>query len=145
MFLLLSFGHNPRRVQANQDVKMSGVTIAGAEPFVPLLGTRLQDAEIGGFGEQGLDGVNCVNCSLNASVITYAGGMFSCDGCNIQAKQLKLKGAALNTYNALVFLGLIPAPEGPRPPVVQKDPTQKATFGFRPQQHVVWISTESTK
>lgn len=128
------------QVQANQ---ARGFATAGGEPIVPPLQTKVEDMVIGGFASQPLDGINCIRCTLQAEEITYAGGSFRCEGCNVQAKHVQLKGAALNTLNALQFFGLIPSPKPL--PVVPKDPIKRVMFEIHPQENVKWVSDESTK
>jgi hypothetical protein len=136
-FLALSLSQTSTRVQAAGQA--TGVRAGGAEPIVPPLGVRLEDSGIGAFETQPLDGINCVRCSIDVGVITYAGGAFNCDGCSIQAKRVQLKGAALNTFNALRFFGVIP---NPTPTVPQQSPIQRASITLTLQNPVKWVSLE---
>jgi hypothetical protein len=62
---------------------------------------------------------------IDATVITYGGGAFACDGCSLRTSRVVLKGAAQNTFNILLALGVIPgpkaAPKRPTPQIVENN------------------------
>jgi hypothetical protein len=121
-------------------------SIGGAEPVVPPGSANIQGITISGFDVQQLDGINCSHCTLLVPKLTYAGGVFSCNQCKIATRSIELRGAAWNTFNALKLFGIIPQPQGPRKPAIQKDPIQKALFEIYPPQDTVnWVSADATK
>ncbi len=130
---------------AHADLSQTPLLIEGAEPKVPPLSVDM----IGGslVGEvQALDGLSCVRCLIKADLITYGGGAFRCEDCTISSssRSVRLKGAALNTFNALVFFGAIPRPVAP----LKKDQLQKATITSEQLQtprKVNWVSLEGLK
>jgi hypothetical protein len=124
--------HTSTRVHAQQAVLMSG-----EEPIVPSLGITVRG--VISAPVQSLDGLNCEGCTITAPLITYAGGAFTCTGCSIHTSRVDLKGAALNTFNALRFFGAIPSPNpAPNKP---KIPTLEAKqIQISPQENVNWVS-----
>jgi hypothetical protein len=84
--------------------------IVGAEPTVPQIGLRITGGEFKG-PIQPLDGLNCARCSIEAPVLTYAGGQFNCVECKIRSQRVEFKGAALNTFNLLKTLGAFGTPK----------------------------------
>src|SRR5258707_508645 len=86
-FLALSLSQTSTRVQAAQG---TAVNLA-KEPVVPPLYMRREGFNLGGFAFQAFDGITCVGFSIEAPLITYAGGAFSCDGCSIRAGRVQPK------------------------------------------------------
>jgi hypothetical protein len=139
-FIISSLPHTSTRVQASQHV---GVDIPGAEPIVPPLNAHFIGGNIGG-DTQALDGLDCNGCTITAPLITYGGGAFTCGGCTIHTSRVVLKGAALNTFNALAFFGVIPrpkaAPNKPKPPMAEANEIQ-----IVPQEKVDWVTLAGLK
>jgi hypothetical protein len=131
-------------VYAPTKVHAQAVDIAGAEPVVPpLLNNKFTGGEMSG-PIQPLDGIECDRCTISSPVITYAGGAFSCNNCNIHAARVEFKGAALNTVNALRFFGAFSSPKPP--PNKPKDRTFEANeIQVQPQDHVNWVSLAGLK
>ncbi len=116
-----------------------GVLIARAEPVVPPLLVHTSDSSFS-VPLQALDGINCERCTIEATVVTYAGGAFRCVDCTIRSKDLQFKGAALNTFKLLKSVGAIP-----RSPLKNTNPQNapmEEKIEINPQTEVTWISLE---
>jgi hypothetical protein len=112
----------------------------GVEPLVPAL------PKIESLGStlrgplQQLDGLNCTKCNVYVSAITYAGGPFRCDNCDISTHVWVFKGAALNTFNLLKTLRAFPAPKTapvPQLPTLE----QAAAITIDPPEALVTLTT----
>lgn len=114
----------------------AGIEVPGAIPVVPgLAGTRLDNVVgAGRIKEQQLDGLNCRGCVINADVITYGGGAYSCELCKLKADKVVLKGAALNTVVLLKQVtALLNTPESSnpnKPTIMVADNKKNATLTF---------------
>ena len=105
-FALFSTIQASTQTQA-QNLKNDPISIVGAEPSVPPLSGLISAGNYKG-PLQTLDGLDCDGCSIDVDVVEYGGGAFSCKNCLIRASHgVRLIGAAQNTYNALLFFGVI--------------------------------------
>jgi len=145
MLLALSFIHTPTRVHADQGPPPT-IDIVGVEPKVPPLMAKFVGGGIGG-ALQPLDGLDCEGCVIKPDVLTYGGGAFRCVNCIVSAKHgLTLKGAALNTFNLLRLLGVIPSP--PQPPLPRRSPEERANMmieKLKTPASVTWVSLGGLK
>lgn len=142
--------HMSTRVQASQGVVMSGIQASGAsfcarEPEVFPLAIRLEGSTLTNE-VQPLDGIDCEKCGIKAGVLTYAGGAFRCNECAIlsTSPQIQLKGAALNTFNMLRFIGVVPSPPAPKPMQPPKRPSMIALNAIT-SKPISWVSLEGLK
>jgi hypothetical protein len=136
-FAAISLVHTYTRVHAQQALK-----IGGAEPTVPPLGPFFRESVFTG-ALQPLDGINCEKCTIEASVITYAGGGFRCVDCIVRSNQVQLKGAANNTFKILMLVGAISGPPAPEKTVPQNAPKLATTIEIGKQPKVTWVSDDS--
>jgi hypothetical protein len=95
----------------------------GAIPVVPPLQFFGEDSFVGGAMQQ-LDGFSCERCTITVPVFTYGGGAFRLPGSKVPGNvEIRLIGAAQNTFNLLRMIGTIPNPSPVVPPpgrVIQK-------------------------
>ncbi|SRR6266403_730117 len=110
--LALSLIHTSTRVQAGQ----TAISMPAAVPVVPPLQYFGHEDTING-AVTGLDGMSCERCTINTPVLTYGGGLFSLPGSKLPRNvEIRLTGAALNTFNLLRATGAIPNPSPVVPP-----------------------------
>jgi len=109
-----------------------------AEPTIPGLTAKLESLTLSGQ-QLPLDGVNCIKCKLKAPVLTYAGGEFNCEQCELAMKNITLKGAALNTVVLLQSLGVL---QGPKQGLqgAPQEPVLRASFPIPAAKSVTWVS-----
>lgn len=110
------------------------------EPTIPGLRAELQDLTLS-EPQLALDGINCIRCKLQAPKITYAGGAFRCEGCQVETKNVQFKGAALNTVAFLQSLGALQGSK--RLPQAPKDPILRASFPIPAADSVTWVSPDA--
>ena len=123
--LLLS--HTPTLAQsAPQSVPLFG---GKSEPPIPPISVRLNGVTIG--NNQGafvpLDGLECHDCVLADSELTYAGGSFNLPNLKLRGNiRINLKGAAANTQIMLALLQQAATGEAPGPPPNPNTPILKS-------------------
>ena len=140
-FLLI---HTSTRVSGEQqDTQNTTLVMVWVEPVVPHLTAHFEGGGLHG-PLQPLDGIDCDGCVIEASVITYAGGAFSCNGCSIHTDRIELKGAAINTFNLLKAVGAMP---GPTPAPKNRKPLNDEAnmIKISPQERVTWVSLAGLK
>lgn len=138
LMLLLPFTQTSTRAQ-------SAIAVPAAEPKVPPMSVHLVGGSFVG-ATQALDGIDCVGCTIKTGILTYAGGAFRCANCSVSAGQVVLKGAALNTFNALQFFGVIPVPKPPkRLPTPTQQNNEANEIQITPQQNVNWVALAGLK
>jgi hypothetical protein len=136
MFLLID---TSARVHAGQS---SSALATDAEPVVPPLMTHQTGILISGPA-QALDGIDCIRCTINTRVFTYAGGGFNCSECSVPSDvRIALSGAALNTLRMLVAFKALPSE--PKPPVftLPAPQTDKVVAQANTHQTVTLVSLE---
>lgn len=119
--------------------KLTPFSFKPAEPVVPTSATSFTV----GFGFTGrvpLDGFTCDSCTLLNADLTYAGGVYSLRHARLSIRSFTLKGAALNTFNMLRLLGIIPSPTIP-PKKLNAPREQLAEIPINTKNaEVTWVS-----
>jgi len=119
--LAFSLVQTSTRVQAFQQPPQaqappSVISMPGAVPVVPPLQFFGEGSTVGGAVQQ-LDGFSCERCTIAVPVFTYGGGAFRLPGSKVPRNvEIRLTGAAQNTFNLLRMTGAIPNPAPVAPP-----------------------------
>lgn len=144
-----SFIHTSTWAQAQspQEPSLPSSTIQNlsAVPVVPPIWYFGKGDSIGGAAQQ-LDGFSCEGCTVTTPLLIYGGGSYSLSNTKFPKDvEVRLVGAAENTFKFLIFTGAIPAPAPPQP-ALPPDRTFKAEVRIKAKPNAVTlISTAGVK
>jgi hypothetical protein len=108
---------------------VTALSATGTIPKVPgLIGVKMSNMDFPPAQFQQLDGLDCERCTFHAPLLAYGGGAFKLVDTTFDGVvEVRLMGAALNTFQLLKMFGAFKQSKPSGPPPLFTPPTTRET------------------